>query len=58
MRTDVKGAIGEGLDCLFVTGGLAAEECGPDIDNPQPDLVDAYLAKAGLDPRWTIGLLR
>lgn len=58
IRTDVAGAIGEGLDCLFVSGGLAAEECGPDVENPQPDLVEQYLARHQLSPRYTIGRLR
>lgn len=58
VRTDVAGAMGEGMDCLFVTGGLAAAECGPDVDNPEPALVDAYLSAHGYDPRWSIGRLR
>lgn len=58
IRTDVRGAIGEGLDCLFVSGGLAAEECGPDVENPEQAMVDAYLAKHQLSPRYTIGRLR
>ena len=58
IRTDVKGAIGESLDCLFVSGGLAAEECGPDIENPDPHLVEAYLNQHQLSPRYTIGRLR
>ncbi|MEM7269214.1 MAG: TIGR01459 family HAD-type hydrolase [Pseudomonadota bacterium] len=58
IRTDVRGAIGEGLDCLFVTGGLAAEECGPDVENPDPELTEAYLARHQLSPVWSIGRLR
>ncbi len=58
IRTDVKGAIGESLDCLFVSGGLAAEECGPDIENPDPNLVEDYLNRHQLSPRYTIGRLR
>ena len=56
--TDVKGAIGEGLDCLFVSGGLAAEDCGPDVENPDAELLDKYLAAHQLTPRYTIGRLR
>ena len=58
IRTDVAGAIGDGLDCLFVSGGLAAAECGPDVENPVPELVEAYLAAHQLSPRFTIGRLR
>lgn len=56
--TDVKGAIGEGLDCLFVSGGLAAEDCGPDVENPDAELLDKYLTAHQLSPRYTIGRLR
>ncbi len=57
--TDVVGAMGEGLDVLFVTGGLAAEETEttPD-DGPDPALLDEYLAVARLGPRYAIGYLR
>lgn len=58
IRTDVQGAIAEGLDCLFVSGGLAAEECGPDAENPVQAMLDAYLSKHQLSPRFTIGRLR
>lgn len=58
IRTDVAGAIGDGLDCLFVSGGLAAEECGPDVENPDPSMVATYLSSHQLSPRYTIGRLR
>lgn len=58
VATDVKGAVAEDLDCLFVTGGLAAAECGPDVENPDPALTGAYLARHQLSPAWAIGRLR
>ncbi len=58
IRTDVKGAIGDGLDCIFVSGGLAASEFGPDVENPDPKMVEDYLARHQLSPRYTIGRLR
>lgn len=58
IRTDVKGAIGEGIDCLFVTGGLAAEECGPNVEHPEQEMMDAYLAEHQMSPRYAIGRLR
>lgn len=58
IRTDVAGALGEGLDCLFVTGGLAAAEMGPDVEAPDPNLVEAYLKRHLMGARWAIGLLR
>ena len=56
--TDVAGAAGEGLDALFVTGGLAAAEFGPDADHPQADLLDRWLAARAAAPRWSIGKVR
>lgn len=58
IRTDVAGAIGKSLDCLFVTGGLAAAEMGPDVENPDPAKLAAWLPGTGYDPRYSIGLLR
>jgi ribonucleotide monophosphatase NagD (HAD superfamily) len=34
IATDIRGGMGEGLDTLFITGGLAAEEFGTDVENP------------------------
>ena len=55
--TDIKGAIGEDIDSLFVTGGLAAQETGTDND-PDPALLEAYVAKAMMSPTYAIGFLR
>lgn len=56
--TDVSGAAGAGLDCLFVTGGLAADAFGPDAAHPDPALLADWLATEGAAPRWSIGHLR
>ncbi|MEM9812415.1 MAG: TIGR01459 family HAD-type hydrolase [Pseudomonadota bacterium] len=57
IATDIAGAVGEGLDSLFVTGGLAAEETGTTAD---PDLakLEAFLSAARLSPTASIGFLR
>ncbi len=55
--TDVRGATGEGIDCLFVTGGLAAAETRTRAD-PDPDALATFLAEAGHDPLYSIGFLR
>lgn len=55
--TDVQGAMGEGLDCLFITGGLAAAETLT-ATQPDPVALDAYLAAQRLDPTYSIGFLR
>lgn len=57
INTDIRGAIGEDLDSLFITGGLAAAETGTD---GQPDLakLDAFLTNVQLTPRYSMGHLR
>jgi len=56
--TDVQGATGEALDCLFVTGGLAADAFGQDAGHPDPVLLNDWLAAHQVAPRWSIGHLR
>ena len=55
--TDVKGARLEDLDVLFVTGGLAAAEVHVD-DAPDVERLDAFIAREGFDPTYTIAYLR
>ena len=56
--TDVRGAIGEDLDCLFVSGGLAAEETKTVNGKPDAEAVEAFLRAEQMDPTYTIGFLR
>ncbi|MFV0410117.1 MAG: TIGR01459 family HAD-type hydrolase [Paracoccus sp. (in: a-proteobacteria)] len=58
IRTDIAGAVGEGLDSIFITGGLAAEELGGDVENPDPQMLADWLASAVLDPTYAMGRLR
>ncbi len=55
--TDIKGAMGEDIDSLFISGGLAASETKT---NTQPDesSLNAYLEKEMSAPTFTIGFLR
>lgn len=55
--TDILGGVDQGLDALLVTGGLAAAETGT-LEQPDPALLDAWLARTGMDPTWSIGFLR
>ncbi|MEO1536763.1 MAG: TIGR01459 family HAD-type hydrolase [Pseudomonadota bacterium] len=55
--TDVRGGIGEDLDVLFVSGGLAAAETKT-VRQPDPDALNAYIAEIQMDPLYTIGFLR
>jgi HAD superfamily hydrolase (TIGR01459 family) len=56
--TDIQGGIGEGLDTLFITGGLEAEQFGTDVENPQQGLLDTWLAAKELSPTLAMGRLR
>lgn len=58
IATDIPGAAGEGIDALFVTGGLAAAEFGPDVENPDPAMLEEWLAMRAEAPRYSIGRLR
>lgn len=55
--TDVKGAMLEDLDVLFVTGGLAASETQTDRQ-PDPKALEAFLRTEAQDPAFSIGYLR
>lgn len=57
IHTDIQGAIGEDIDSLFITGGLASAETGTE-DQPKPDLLKEYLGKSGFQPPYSIGFLR
>jgi HAD superfamily hydrolase (TIGR01459 family) len=50
LRTDLKGAAALGIDCLFVTAGIHAEELGG-RDNPDPSALDRIFAAAGVWPK-------
>ena len=57
IKTDIQGAMGEDLDSLFITGGLAAQETGT-TDQPDPAKLESYLAVEMLSPTFSIGYLR
>lgn len=56
-QTDIAGAMGEDLDSLFISGGLAAQETATTRD-PDPAALEAYLAGEKSAPTYTIGQLR
>jgi HAD superfamily hydrolase (TIGR01459 family) len=58
IRTDVMGGIGEGMDTLFITGGLEADRFGPDVENPDPVLLDRWIGTVELSPTYAMGRLR
>ena len=58
IHTDVAGGLAQGLDTLFVTGGLAAPQMGPDVENPEAERLEAYVASQRAQPSYAIGRLR
>ncbi|MDZ4382263.1 MAG: TIGR01459 family HAD-type hydrolase [Parvibaculum sp.] len=46
--TDVKGANDTGIDALFITGGIAAADCGPAPEAPEEARVVHVLERAGV----------
>ena len=57
ITTDIQGAIGEGIDSLFITGGLAAKETAT-ATQPDPEKLSQYVSEKQLDPTYSIGFLR
>ncbi len=56
-QTDIAGAMGEAIDSLFISGGLAAGETKT-RHQPDADALTAYLDKEKVNPTYTIGQLR
>lgn len=55
--TDIKGAMGEDIDSLFISGGLAAKDTRTD-GQPDEAALHAYLEREQSNPTYTIGQLR
>ena len=61
IHTDVAGAMGEDLDVLFITGGLAAAETKTLHDpaaKPDAAALTGFLEKSMLSPAYAFGFLR
>ncbi len=56
--TDVQGGASEGLDTLFITGGLAANDFGDDPEHPHEALLLPWLQERQLTPLLAVGRLR
>jgi HAD superfamily hydrolase (TIGR01459 family) len=55
LRTDVAGAVGAGLDCVLVTGGIHAEELGVAPGRtPDPAKLAAAFAAAQVTPTYVL----
>jgi HAD superfamily hydrolase (TIGR01459 family) len=58
ITTDIQGAMAENLDAVFVSGGIDAENFGPDSANPDKPLLENWLAQKMQSPTYAIGHLR
>lgn len=58
ITTDVQGGMAEGLDTLFITGGIAADQFGPDAAAPDPALLERWLTARQLSATFAMGHLR
>ncbi|MCY4462455.1 MAG: TIGR01459 family HAD-type hydrolase [Albidovulum sp.] len=57
IATDILGAENQKLDCVFVSGGLAARETGT-AHSPDPTKLARFLERHGVSPNYAIGRLR
>ncbi|MBT2130524.1 TIGR01459 family HAD-type hydrolase [Aliiroseovarius lamellibrachiae] len=57
IHTDIRGAQGEDIDSLFITGGLAREDTGT-TDQPDQTALSAFVEKEMITPTFAIGYLR
>ncbi|MEM9129160.1 MAG: TIGR01459 family HAD-type hydrolase [Pseudomonadota bacterium] len=55
--TDIRGAMGEDIDSLFISGGLAAKETKTET-NPEAEALRHYLDREKIAPNYIIGQLR
>ncbi len=57
IATDIRGGVAEGLDTLFITGGIDAAAFGPDPARPDPDLLQSWLDARQLSATFAMGHL-
>ncbi|MXQ08074.1 TIGR01459 family HAD-type hydrolase [Alphaproteobacteria bacterium GH1-50] len=57
INTDIRGALGEDLDSLFITGGLAAAETRTDRQ-PDPQALEEFVSGHQIAPTFAMGFLR
>ncbi len=57
INTDIRGALVEDLDSLFITGGLAASDTGTD-GQPDPEMLQKFLNTAQIGTTASMGHLR
>ncbi|MEM8787409.1 MAG: TIGR01459 family HAD-type hydrolase [Pseudomonadota bacterium] len=58
IATDIRGGVGEGLDTLLITGGLAAQDTKTTADGPDPQALERFLKTHALTPTAAMAYLR
>jgi len=58
IKTDIQGGLSDGLDTLFITGGLAAQDISHGENGPDADALNAFFARHQVTPTATISSLR
>lgn len=58
IATDIQGGLSEGIDTLYVTGGIDTARFGADAGNPDGARVQAFLDEKMLSATYAIGHLR
>ena len=56
--TDVRGANGQGLDCLFITGGIHGADLLDDTGETVPTNLERFLAREGAQAAYALPKLR
>ncbi len=57
IATDIAGAMGEGLDALYITSGVDAAQFGANPAAPDPAALTAFLEQKQANPRFAMGFL-
>ncbi len=57
IHTDIRGALGEDIDSLFITGGLARNDTKTSTQ-PDPEALTAFTQREMITPSFAIGYLR
>lgn len=57
INTDILGASGEGLDCVYITSGIDHGRFGQDPANPDASLLTEFLAEKRLSATYSMGFL-
>lgn len=58
IATDIQGGQSEGIDTLFITGGIASDQFGADIYNPDKGLLEKWLNEKLISAIYAMGQLR